>query len=461
MPDPFRPDDLLGRLAVLPTPRRYWVAYSGGMDSHVLVHALAGKRRELAPAAVCAVHVDHGLRPESGKWSQHCMRVCLDLGVPLRLVRVQAAAARGESPEAAARAARYRALADLLRPDDCLLTAHHQDDQAETVLLQMLRGGGPRGLAAMPQRIPFGRGALARPLLGYPRAALQAYAEMHALTWVDDPSNFDVGFDRNLLRHRVFPELHRRWPAAARTLARTASHCAESVELLDHLAAQDLSRAQGERPDTLSVARTLALGPARQRNLLRHFVTRVGLPMPSAVQLEHIRQDALLASRDANPCIEWPGGQVRRYRDLLYAGRRPAEHDPTLVLPWCVQRPLPLPRLGRRLNAVPDPAGGIKGALAGRRDVTVRFRRGGERCRPVGRGQTHTLKHLMQEAGIPPWERERLPLIYVGEELAAVAGLCVCEPYAAKPGEGGLRITWEPDHGCNDPGHSIEVDLLS
>jgi tRNA(Ile)-lysidine synthase len=213
----FSPLRLADELRALPDVDRLWVAYSGGLDSHVLLHALVS---QFAPAALRlqAVHVDHGLASDAAAWARHCQRVCAALGVPLRRIRVNARPSKGESPEAAAREARYGALRSLLRGRECLLTAHHQDDQAETVLLQLLRGAGVRGLAAMPRLMPFGAGWLARPLLQWPREALCAYARRQHLDWVEDASNHDKGIDRNLLRQEVIPVLRRRWPAVCRVL---------------------------------------------------------------------------------------------------------------------------------------------------------------------------------------------------------------------------------------------------
>ncbi|MDE2089039.1 MAG: tRNA lysidine(34) synthetase TilS [Gammaproteobacteria bacterium] len=435
----FTPDKLLTAIAQLPDAPRYWVAYSGGLDSHVLLHALARRRPR---GALHAVHVDHGLHPESARWSAHCERTCAALGVPCRVTRVDAAPAPGQSPEAAARTARYTALQSVLAPGDCLLTAHHQDDQAETVLLQLLRGAGPRGLAGMPALACFGAGWLARPLLGFERAELREYALQHGLRWIEDSSNVDPRFDRNYLRHEILPRLLARWPGASRALARAARHNAEAAALLRALARIDLGPLRGRAPDTLSASALHALDPARRRNALRAWIEERGAPAPSSAQLEQALSGVLGCVPDAVPRLHWPGAELRRYRDEVYVLPVPAPHDPGVSLDWDMHEPLFLPAALGTLTAVPVLGAGLKAALCRRGPITVRFRRGGERCRPARRGHDHALKKLFQEQGVPPWQRDRIPLIYLGDGLAAVAGLWVCEPFQADPGEDGLQVQW-------------------
>lgn len=435
---------LAAALGRLPDVERYWVAYSGGLDSTVLLHAMV--RAGGAPGAgLRAVHVNHGLSPAAGAWAEHCRKVCEELQIPFTLLEVDARAAAGESPEAAARHARYAALAALITERDCLLTAHHQDDQAETVLLQLLRGCGPQGLAAMPFAARFAGGWHARPLLDVRRAELRAYAGREGLSWIEDPSNLDIGFRRNYLRQRVMPVLEREWPGVSASLGRSASHCAETAALLDDLASLDLERAAGPRADSLRTEALVRLSPERQRNLLRAWIRRLGLPAPAAVHLERLQDDVLAAGRDAAPLLHWPGVEVRRYRGLIHAMRPLPRHDPTCVLPWDMGAPLPLPDGGR---LIAHPARGEGVMISARRDasVFVRFRRGGERCRPVGGAHTRPLKKLLQERDVPPWRRDRLPLLYIDDQLAAVADLCVCEPFGAGPGEEGVRIEWVSDN---------------
>jgi tRNA(Ile)-lysidine synthase len=408
-------DALHDTLRRLPPSPRYFVAYSGGLDSHVLLHALAGLRGEGFPE-VRALHVHHGLNPQAERWVSHCRGVCDSLGVPLEVLYVDARAAEGESPEAAARSARYRAFKDRLAPGDGLLTAHHRRDQAETLLLQLLRGAGPAGLASMPRWQPLGAGWHGRPLLDVSRGRLEAHARTHGLRWIEDDSNLDPRFDRNLLRRHVMPGLRERWPAMDETLARAAAHQAEALALLGDLARQDLEGLRGETPGTLSVAALTALRPARIRNVLRFWLMEKGLPLPSRARLQSVLDDVLTAGADTTPCVAWDGAQIRRYRDALHAMVPPANHDPRQRLRWDGKSDLPIPSLGVVLTADWLRGQGVSPELNG--SFTVSFRQGGETLRL--RGRTRELKKLMQERGVPPWERERIPLVYRGEALVAV-----------------------------------------
>lgn len=432
----FTPDQLRHRLQELPPAAGYCVAFSGGLDSLVLLHALHALGRARG-TELRAIHIDHGLHPRSGEWAQHCAGFGRGLGVPVDIVTVSAAPGPGESPEAAAREARYAALCEHLRENETLLTAHHLDDQAETLLLQLLRGTGPAGLAAMPPSQPFGAGSLSRPLLGFPRAALRAYARAHALAWIEDPSNAEWHYDRNFLRHAVLPRVAERWPAFADTLGRAARHQADAAELLEDLAAFDLKRVATEG-HALSVSRLQALSAARQRNLLRHWIRGRALRVPDTRQLDAIRREAVYARADATPRVMWPGGEVRRHRDRLFAMATAPPAAFTDVYVWPdPARPLEIPGLGR-LQFERGRPGLARETLAGAA-LTVRFRRGGERCRPQGRGGSRALKDLLLEWGIPPWQRGRIPLLYVGDALAAVVGYCVCEPFAAPADAESLR----------------------
>lgn len=440
MKDPqFSPQRLYEILQRLPAARRYWVAYSGGCDSHALLHALVDLQAQLSGVSIVAVHIDHGLHPDSAVWAQHCRDVCEKLYVEYVGRRVDARAPPGASREASARQARYAAFASLIAAGDVLLTAQHQDDQAETVLLQLLRGAGPAGLATMPFFNEFHAGILARPLLGFRRAALLAYARAHGLCWLEDPSNADVTLERNYLRHHVMPVVGKQWPASAKVLGRVALLQAEADELLQELARQDLQQARDTAPAALKVAGLLGLSAARQRNALRCWLREQSLPIPSAAQLRRIQQDILYAQADALPRVQWANVELRRYRDVIYVMPQVTSAVWTIPIAWSFEHPLPLPD-GTALGAYRILGEGLKQELC--QQVSVRFRQGGERCRPRGQVHHRTVKNLFQEHGIPPWQRERQPLIYIGEQLAAIVGVCVCEPFAARADEPGMRIEW-------------------
>ena len=439
-------DQLTARvLALAPGASGYCVAFSGGLDSSVLLHALAAGREDL-PAPLVAVHVNHNLQPDAPAWAEHCRAVCAGLGIDYHVRSVRVQARSGESPEAAARAARYRALADAVGLGGVLLTAHHQDDQAETLLLQLLRGAGPRGLAAMPRYARVNGVPLLRPLLDMPRAALRDYALQHDLGWVDDPSNSCADYDRNFLRHEIIPRLRGRWPAAGATLARAARHQAAAAQLLERVAEADWGRIPPCSTDTpepvpaLTVSALQRLDAPRRANLLRHWLRLHAAPMPSAVVLTRIEGDLLGAAPDAQPLVRWGDVRLRRYRDCLYVDDVLEKADPSRCHDWLPDRALQLP--GGELSAVRVDGAGVALRHLPAGPLRVRFRRGGEALRPAGRREHHSLKHLFQEAGVPPWERPRVPLIYRDDALLAVAGYWVCAEFQARSNEPGMRFTW-------------------
>ncbi len=432
------PDTLLKQLKKFPPTQHYWVAYSGGCDSHVLLHALAALREQLAALNISALHINHGLSDEADDWAAHCEKVAADLDVDFKVVAVDAMGEAGESPEAAARQARYHIFENIMDEADGLLLAHHEDDQAETLLLQLFRGAGVRGLAAMPRHVAFGRGWLARPLLGLTRQQLRDYAQATGLRWIEDPSNQSLAFDRNFLRQNIIPDLLPRWPALAQTLSRAADHQASASTLLDELAADDLATLTGSRSGCLSIAGLGLLSRTRQDNVLRYWIHQRGVSLPATVQLQRIHDELLSAREDAQPQVGWATSVIRRYRDDLYL--LPAKVLQCEALSWDLKAKLGLSD-GRDLSVELHPGAGLKAALNARSDISVRFRQGAEVCRPAGRGQTHRLKTLWQEWGVPPWERDHIPLIYVGEEIAQVVGYCVCEPWQAGADEDGLLVT--------------------
>jgi tRNA(Ile)-lysidine synthase len=439
----------LSKLLADTLARHLIIGYSGGLDSHVLLHVLATQGHRWPEQRLEAIYVDHGLQAVSTTWGEHCAGGCRDLNLPFRVLKIDARPASGESPEAAARRARYAALAAELSSDSALLTAHHRDDQAETLLLQLLRGAGPHGLAAMPAVSRLGQGWLLRPFLEVDRADLLTYARKHGLRWIEDASNADIGFNRNYLRHQVLPLLRERWPAVNRTLNRSARLCAETAAWLDEEAAADWVRVVTERPDRLAIPVFQELSAVRQRNLLRYWLRRLNLPVPDARQLQQIVHDALTAAADRNPCIRWPGAEVRRYRDGLYAMPPLKPHDVSQTFIWQSDAngwpPLDLPGVGR-LELRKIVGEGLRYEILQSGSLLVGFRQGGERFRPVGRAHSQELKKLLQEAGIPPWERERLPLVYgvkdgvIAHPLLAVVGLGVAADFAVEPGGSGWRL---------------------
>ncbi len=428
-------------LETLAAGTRLRVAFSGGVDSHALLHALAGLEEVRGRHPLGAIHVNHGLHPDAGNWAAHCERVCRDLGVPLEVVRVEVEANAKEGPEAAARAARYRALEQRLKDNEALLLAHHLDDQAETFLLQLLRGAGPAGLSAMPAAATLGPGRLRRPLLEISRDEIRQYADQHALRFLDDPGNRELRYDRNYLRHEIMPRIHQRWPGAARTIARAAGHQAALARMARELGAKALEQADGGV--ALSCTALSAMPPDLARLALRAWIAGRGFSPPSKNMLDRILAEVVTAAADAEPLVAWPGAEVRRYQGMLFVMPPLPPAEPERVENWDGRRPLRLPQ--GRLSVLPARGCGIKAALLHGGAAEVRFRRGGERCRPAGESRSSTLKSWFQRRGVPPWERDRIPLIFIGGEFAAVAGRWVCEGFECAPDEDGMQLQWLPE----------------
>ena len=420
----FDPECLVPVLAPFRDAPRTWVAYSGGLDSTVLVHAAAAVRERL-PGRLWAIHVDHGLHPSSAHWAAHCAAVCESLAIPFLIRRLEMQPPPGESLEALAREARYGALAALLAPGDLLLTAHNQDDQAETLLLALIRGSGVLGLAAMPAVANLGAGHLIRPLLKARRQDLEHYARTLGLSWMDDPSNGELSFDRNYLRNRVMPLIRGRWPAVSSTLARSAAHCAEAAALVDKVAEETLSRLAGERPGTVSIPGLQRLDTPLRKAAIRLWLRRRGFLLPDTAHLERILDEVLPARADADPLVAWRGCEIRRYRKDLFS-LRPLPTPPLGVeIPWkgpTLDLPNGLGTLERT-----RPGSGARSEATELRILTVRFAVSELSCRPPGTNHHRPLKKIFQEAGVPPWLRPYVPVLFDGQELAGLAGLCRCE----------------------------------
>lgn len=425
---------LLGTAPGAPLPPLA-VAFSGGADSTALLHAAAA----LPDCRVRALHVDHGLQDVSGAWAQHCVAAASALGVECRVLRAHIGPAEidAEGVEGAARQARYRLLADALDRGECLLTAQHREDQLETVLLQLVRGAGLPGLAAMPASAPIGAGLLLRPLLDFGRAELCTYLQERGIDWLEDPANRDLRYDRSFLRSEIVPRLLGRWPAADRNVVRSAGHLAEGAGLLVQLASADLDACDAGE-GRLDAARLRRMPPARQRNALRHWLRSGGYRVPDARHLERLLGE-VVAGPGAQPRLRLGEAEVRRYRDRLYLLDAAAVELPAEPLPLAPGGRLTLPEGLGTLALRPGAGSGLDPALVAA-GCEVRFRSGGETLAPAAGRPTRRLKQLLQEAGIVPWMRGRLPLVYCGGELVAVADLWLA---ARRQREGGVAVVWE------------------
>ncbi|HLD09023.1 MAG TPA: tRNA lysidine(34) synthetase TilS [Methylophilaceae bacterium] len=420
------------------------LAFSGGLDSRVLLELLAalrsGKNFNLS-----AMHVHHGLSPNANAWARFCSDTCAALHVPIEIVRVNVAKDSGLGLEAAARNARYQAL--LNTDADYVALAHHQDDQAETLLLQLLRGAGAKGLSGMALRDKERR--LLRPLLDISRAELLAFAKQHDLQWITDESNDDISYDRNYCRHEVFPIIEKRFPAAKQTLARSASHLAEAAMLLDELARLDIGQVDAAQIDSVQLQKQLdlavlaSLSEPRARNLLRWWLSANSQSLPSTIRLQEMLRQLLTAKADARVKIainSAEGVYLRRYQGFAYLESN--SHSLPIALLWQGEAELRLPD-NSRLVFEKKLGCGLAFKRLGINKLRIAHRTGGERFKPDLAKPTRTLKHLLQEADMPPWQRERLPLVYCDDVLAVVPGIGVACTMQARADETGLTILWQ------------------
>jgi tRNA(Ile)-lysidine synthase len=429
-----------------------YLAYSGGIDSHVLLHLCASD--EQFKNKITAVYVDHGLQKEAEGWGKHCEQVCDDLNVKFLSLKTNAQAAPGESPEEAARNARYLSLKPLLSKGDVLLLAQHAEDQLETVLLQLFRGSGIKGLSGMPASMSFGEGVLMRPLLDIPKAAIIEYAQSHNLKWVEDPSNQRSSFDRNFLRNDIIPQLKQRWPSIDHTVSRSARHCADAQSLID-LQADDLLNAVFNAADeSLNIGLLFSYALPEQKLVIRQWFKNLGLKMPSLDIVQQILLQVAQARKDANPVVLTQGYNIRRYRNHLFC-LKPQKINLNDEFVW--------PKQDRQIKIsdevtykIQESSNGIAFDVWQRARVTVKFRSGGETLQLPGRQSHQTLKNLLQEVGIPPWEREVMPLFYLDDNLAAVGERWISSEFYSKGLKPCFRII---RHKINPKGNDDTPDV--
>lgn len=401
--------------------RQLLIAFSGGLDSTVLLHTVA-RLRQQQDISVRAVHIHHGISRYADQWAEHCHSVCKSLDIPLIVERVTLSR-EGLGTEAAARQARYAVFSTLLTAGEALLTAHHQDDQCETLLLALKRGSGPAGLAAMPHVLPFSGGAIVRPLLPYTRHQLAEYAGYHQLRWIDDDSNEDPAYDRNFLRLKILPLLEQRWPHFPSATARSAELCGEQEALLDELL-QDELNALITPQNSLPILPLNTISPLKRAAILRRWLAHCGASMPSRSQLAQLWQDVACSRDDANPRLVAGNGEIRRYANQLW-WVRPSAGFRHLRLDWVNRhQPLILPEtLGQLVSA----ADGIRLRLPDAEEyLSVRFTVAG-RLHIIGRDRGRELKKIWQECGIPPWRRETIPILFYNDEPICAPGVFVCK----------------------------------
>ncbi len=442
-PAPFQADNLyswiIEKQASLPAQgqfQRYLLAYSGGVDSTALVLAMHQIQDRLS-APLLVVHVNHGLHAEANLWAERCQTLCSQLELPFQLVHTQLSDASRKGLEARAREARYAALESISCPGDLLLTGQHADDQGETVLLHLMRGSGVEGLAAIHPLRQWNNGWLGRPLLGVRRRQLKEYVAATDYSWSEDPSNQDLSLRRNYLRHKVLPLLLDSWPQAVLSLNQSASHCNDAMENLAELAEMDIGQLQENQLDQqlqrLALAGLTELPLRRQRLILRHWVRQQGWQTPGVAKLSSFLTQLSNAGHDARSELCWQNHCMASHSGYLYlnAGDLPVAVS-DLPEVWGPNASW----YGRLELAKPA---GFKFT-----DYKISHRRGGESINLAGRQGTHRLKKLFQEAGIPPWLRSSIPLLYSGDRLLAAGDLWLDENFSQQLKQAGNALIWEP-----------------
>ena len=396
---------------------KFVVGFSGGLDSTVLLHIM-----HVLNLPLHAVYVNHNLFKGSDDWEQHCKNICGELDIPLSIENVEIKKVAQSSLEEIARNARYQALFKFVSEDDALVTAHHKNDLVETLILQLMRGSGPPGLAAMQKDSSTKFGRQLRPLLESTREDLIEYATENNLNWVEDPSNEFMEFDRNFVRKEILPRLISRWPGALQTLTRVAELQANTLLCLRDLADIDLDIAKTDSSDVLNVEKLQALDLERLLNTLRGWISNHAMRVPSKKILEQIVKDIVCKQNiETSPVQTWGDGEIRRYREGLYLMKPLSEHDPSQEINWNLNQSIFIESIGVSLTRsdleqhsveIPD----------GAEELTIRFRQGGERLKSIGSKHHRSLKNLFQEADVPPWERDRIPLLYYQNKLISVLG---------------------------------------
>ncbi len=425
----------------------YVVAYSGGVDSHVLLHLC--KQLNLL---IRAVHIHHGLQDCADEWVKHCQNACKAMDVALDVIYVDANKKKGESPEETARKVRYQALQQCLLANEVLLTAQHQDDQAETLLLQLFRSANSAGLAGMPATRTMGEYVHLRPLLSFSRSDIEHFAKQNSLNWVEDPSNLDTAIERSFIRKNILPSLVERWPEVKAQLSTVASLQASNLNVLEDMAAIDLANALSvpaqsdvtifEVVSMLSLDKLKLLSSSRLLNLLRYWIIKTLAIKPTKNLLEEIECSLINTKQDANPDIVYFGFAFRKFQENLYLIKSNFVSVNLKELDWQPTDDLNLPELNIRLISKLSESHALSNTLL-TESLQIRFRKGGEKFHPAGRQHSQSLKKLFQEGNIPPWERDVIPLVYYGDKLIAVGGLWVSHEFVVDAGKSGWSVAIE------------------
>ena len=424
-------------LNTYPQAKKIWIACSGGMDSSVLLHLIFSNKDKIGKTLE-VVYVNHGLQEDSVKWGEFCRSQCKGYDLSFTQLNINESVPKGDSIEAWAREKRYALIAQVMGKDDLLFTAHHQDDQVETFFLQALRGAGPRGLSSMPLFKRIANGIHVRPLLNYCRNELLSYANENELSWQEDLSNADTKFDRNYLRNKIMPAFEGRWPAYRETISRLVNHQQDCKSLMNEIGLADLEQASHE--NTLNLEMVKSLSVARQKNIIFTWLQVLQLESPGSKHINQIISDLINSTSDNAPCVNWKNVEVRKYRALLYASNSIDKNIESINYDWDLQTPLKI--MGEVLVAKPETGIGLSKVKINNAKISVQHRQGGEKIQPSNTAHSKTVKQLFQERGVLPWLRDRFPLVYVDDNLAAIPGIYVNINYSAEKSQASWLIEW-------------------
>ena len=422
-----------------PDSRRILIAYSGGIDSSVLLHLLCSIRSKLKQALE-VIYIDHGLQKESSDWGEFCRQECIKYNVPFALMKINESCPENLSVEGWARDKRYSLISKLVRKNDILFTAHHQDDQVETFFLQIFRSAGPRGLSSMPVFKKFGDGFHARPFLIFSRKEIEKYAKNNNISWQEDNTNCDIRYDRNYLRHNILAELDNKWPSYRKSVCRTINHQKECLMLIDEIGLEDMTAVLYKNSMNLNIKLIKKFSIPRQKNIIFFWLNSLNFEKPTSKHMDQIMMTLINSRIDKTPCVNWRNTEIRRYGDLLYASRIINSNDLNLEINWNTKTPLNIH--GETLIANETFGRGISKTTIKDAEIVIRYRHGGEKIYSNSIVHSKSIKKLFQEHRVLPWFRNRIPLIYINKQLAVVPGFCIDKNFSANENETALDIHW-------------------
>ena len=424
---------IVSKLPAITAAPRFVVALSGGVDSIVLLKLLVHFQQQYPDYQVIAHNVNHGLSEHAEQWNEFCRTFCDELNIELLSSKVSIQKNSRSSLEALAREARYQCFLKKMAYNDIILTGHHQDDQLETLLLALKRGSGSTGLQGIRSHQTFHSGYLVRPLLNFSRQQIIDYAQTEELIWVEDESNQDIHFDRNFIRHQIAPLLSERWPAIAKSVSRTAQLCQEQQSLVDEVATEDLRQCLEMRlgDETLSINSLINLSIPRRNNLLRHWLRSNGLDYPTSKQLSVLWEEVALAEQDKQPCLKLAQHTIHRYLDNLYIVPIQNITLPKEPIVWKGESLLRVSEglsLNERTLVIDFSL--VDTAILKQHTITCCFRKhlnSKLTCQPKGRSKSRSIKKLLHEFQVPPWQREQVVFIFIDGYLVEALGVWQCQ----------------------------------